>query len=43
MTISIPDLKIVRTAVGVLLNASVNYGKCYNIMDRDHGLKFEYP
>ncbi len=26
MSISIPDLKVVRTAIGVLLNASVNYG-----------------
>ena len=42
MTISIPDLKIVRTAVGVLLNASVNYGECHDVMYHDYGLKFEY-
>lgn len=38
MAISIPDLKVVRTAIGVLLNASVNYRECYCMLYYDNGL-----
>jgi len=37
LQLTIPHLKIVKTAIGVLLNASIGYGSSYYICESDDG------